>query len=143
MKPDDCTIYVFVRGDLKEEDQLIQGMHAVAKVIALRPAIRQNETIVRAWGEPKLADWKIVALDGGASESALRRTARKITEKGVTFVEYSDSDMPELGITALATPPLNSRESLPLANYRLRRYSPPVEASAAEDLNVQRGAMLP
>lgn len=117
MNLDDCTIYVFVRGDLPEEQQLVQVSHAVF-----------NMARTKGWpsGEPR-----IVALDGGSSEKAFNRTLRKLIGTVYPdYVAYTDPDTPELGVTAIATIPLTKDQSLPLANYRLRRYSPPAEASA-------------
>lgn len=131
MNLDDRTIYVFMRGGLKEEDQMVQAMHAVFNMARFAHA--------PASGEPR-----IVALDGGQSEKAFQKTYRKLCAgmlPASLFVEYKDPDKLEFGVTAVCTVPLTKEQSLPLANYRLRRYSPPVEASAAEDLGVQRGAM--
>lgn len=123
---DDLTIYMFVRGDLREEDQAIQLAHAVFKMTALLA--------------PGYGNVRMVALDGGSSEKAFAKTLRRIKEAQIQHAEYSDSDRPEWGITAIATAPLTQEQSLPLANYRLRRYSPPAEASAAVALDGQRGA---
>lgn len=125
---DDCTIYLFVRGDLREEDQAIQLAHAVFKMTALI--------------HPGYGDVKMVALDGGSSEKAFSKALRKIKEAQLQHAEYSDSDHPEWGITAIATAPLNKEQSLPLANYRLRRYSPPSAASAEVALDGQGRASL-
>lgn len=125
----DLTIYVFVRGDLAEEDQMVQSMHAVFKMTAIQ--------------RPDFGDLRIVALDGGSSEKAFSRTLRRIRETQIEHVEYIDSDHREWGVTAAATAPLTKEQSLPLANYRLRRYSPPSIASVEVALDGQRGAMLP
>lgn len=128
MNLDDTTIYVFVRGDLAEEQQLVQAAHAVF-----------NMARIKDWpsGEPR-----IVALDGGGSEKAFTKTQRKLGSAYAynDFVSYVDPDSPERGVTAIATVPLTKEQALPLANYRLRRYSPSVATSAAVDFDVQRGA---
>lgn len=123
---DDKTIYVFVRGDLPEEQQLVQAAHAVFNM-----AIFARKEIADSNGEPR-----IVALDGGQSEKAFQKTYRKFcagTLPANLFAEYKDPDQLELGVTAIATIPLTKEQSLPLANYRLRRYSPPAGASPAVD----------
>jgi hypothetical protein len=125
----DCTIYVFVRGDLPEEDQMVQAMHAIFKMTASQ--------------RPDFGDLRIVALDGGSSEKAFAKTLRRICEAQIEHAEYIDSDRKEWGVTAIATAPLTKEQSLPLANYRLRRYSPPSISSVEVALDGQRGAMLP
>jgi hypothetical protein len=123
---DDKTIYVFVRGDLPEERQMVQAMHAVFRMCHF-VAGHKNDLP----GDPR-----IVVLDGGQSERAFRKTYRKLCDgllPQTWFIEYKDSDALELGVTAIATTPLTKGQSLPLANYRLRRYSPPAEASAVVD----------
>lgn len=117
---DDCTVYLFVRGDLREEDQFIQSAHAVFKVTALL--------------SPGYGNVRIVALDGGSSEKAFAKTLRKIKDAAIQHSEYSDSDKPELGITAIATAPLTKEQSLPLANYRLRRNSPVAQTLCAASI---------
>lgn len=115
MNLDDKTIYVFVRGDLAEEQQMVQAAHAVF-----------NMARTRGWpsGEPR-----IIALDGGSSEKALAKTQRKLGAAYAynDFVCYVDPDAPERGVTAIATVPLSKEQALPLANYRLRRYSAVVQ----------------
>lgn len=122
---DDKTIYVFVRGDLPEEQQLVQAAHAVFHMARIAgPSIRTEVP-----GEPR-----IIMLDGGQSEKAFQRTYRKLCDGMLPpklFAEYKDPDKLELGVTAVATIPLTKEQALPLASYRLRRYSPPAEASAA------------
>lgn len=118
---DNHTIYVFVRGDLKEESQLVQAAHAVFKMALVRGVIFHA---IPDTGEPS-----IVFLDGGSSAKAFGRTLRKLTEKKVGIVTYVDPDSLDNGITAMATGPLTKEESFPLANYRLRHYSPAVKAS--------------
>lgn len=131
---DDLTIYVFVRGDLPEEQQLVQAAHAVFSMARSYAGLEKP-------GEPR-----IVALDGGQSQKAFARTLRKF-ESGMLpvgqFEFYTDPDTPEIGVTAIATFPITKEQSLPLANYRLRCYSPPVVSSAAVTFDGQRGATLP
>lgn len=107
---DDYTVYLFVRQDLSEQDQKIQLCHAVFKMAAL---LRHG-----------LIDLKMVELDGGLTQKAFDRTRRRLNEKHLQAIEYSDSDHPEWGITAIATAPLSKEQALPLENYRLRRSSP-------------------
>lgn len=104
---DDLTIYVFVRGDLPEEQQLVQAAHAVF-----------NMARTDGWpsGEPR-----IVALDGGSSEKAFKKTQHKLENAGIRHVQYVDPDIPEVGVSAITTYPILKEQSLPLANYRLRR----------------------
>lgn len=118
---DDRTIYVFVRGDLAEEHQLVQAAHAVFNMA-------RTQVLKAAEGEPR-----IVALDGGSSPKAFAKTLRRISTAIITHTVYTDPDTPEVGPTAVATAPLTKEQALPLANYRLRRYSPPAEASAVVD----------
>lgn len=113
------AVYFFVRGDLREEDQMVQAMHAV-----LEMAMNYD---------PAFARYRVVGLDGGQSEQAFNKTRRKMNDRQVPHVEYSDPDFPEWGVTAIATIPLTKEQALPLANYRLRRYSPPAGASPAVD----------
>jgi hypothetical protein len=122
----DKAVYVFVRQDLSEGDQRIQLAHAVLD-IAMRNQIE--------W-----ADYRIIELDGGADRKAFQRTVRNMQGRGIEYIVYHDSDRKELGDTAIATMPLSKEESLPLANYRLRRNSPPVGSGAAVALDGQRGA---
>ncbi len=129
MNLNDCTIYVFVRGDLKEEDQMVQAAHAIF-------GMTQSVDYVKGEGCPR-----IVFLDGGSSDKAINKTLRNLSAR-LPAVDFVDPDKQELGITAIATVPLTKEQALPLANYRLRRYTPPTEASAVEDLSVQRGATL-
>lgn len=136
---DDCTIYIFMRADLSEEDQVVQSNHAIFEMAVL---------LTPGEGRPS-----IVALDGGSSEKAFAKTLRKIREKQIAHVAYTDPDQPHLGITAIATGPLTKEQSLPLANYRLRRYSPvaqtveqrePLRGSAEVEGAIPSGrAMLP
>ena len=112
---DDLAVYVFVRQDLSEQDQRIQIAHAVLKMAMTF--------------QPADANYRIVELDGGESRKAFERTVRKMPERGIAHVIYQDSDRPEWGDTAIATIPLAGR---PLP-HKLRRYSPPAEASAAVD----------
>lgn len=125
---DDKTIYVFVRGDLAEEQQLVQAAHAVFTMAWNHSAIWAGNNPLPLGGEPR-----IVALDGGYSDKAFQKTYRKLTEKLIGLVAYSDPDLPDLGMTAMVTGPLTKEQALPLANYRLRRYSPPAGASPAVD----------
>jgi hypothetical protein len=119
---DDFAVYVFVRQDLSEQDQRIQIAHAVLKMaLTYRPAE---------------ANYRVVELDGGESKKAFDRTVRKMPERGVQYVIYEDSDRPEWGPTAIATIPM-AEQKLP---HKLRRNSPPAEASAAVALDGQRGA---
>lgn len=108
---DDLTIYVFVRGDLPEEQQLVQAAHAVFSMARSYAGLDKP-------GEPR-----IVALDGGQSQKAFAKTMRKF-ESGMLpvgqFEFYTDPDTPEIGVTAIATYPILKEQSLPLANYRLR-----------------------
>jgi hypothetical protein len=129
---DETTIYVFVRGDLPEEQQLVQAAHAVFDVGRLTPLILMGKT-----GIPR-----IVVLDGGQSEKAFNKTLRKFNE-GILpehhFVFYSDPDMPELRTTAIATIPLTREQSLPLANYRLRRYTPVAQEREHQPTKLEDG----
>lgn len=138
---DDKTIYVFVRGDLPEEQQLVQAAHVVL-------------SFGMAYGYMKSPDWcaiagepRIIALDGGSSEQALQRTYRKLTEKKIPIRMYTDPDTPEIGITAMVTGPLTKEQSLPLANYRLRRYSAVAQdqsvADAPKKLSAEGGGSSP
>lgn len=112
---DDLTIYVFVRGDLPEEQQLVQGFHGVFNMARFARIGKE-----RLNGEPR-----IIALDGGQSEKAFLKTYTKFCDGELLphslFVEYKDPDHIELGVTAIVTLPLTKEQSLPLANYRLRR----------------------
>lgn len=140
MNLDDCTIYVFVRGDLKEEDQMVQAMHAVFNMAKFA------RFFLNEWRGANAGEPRIIMLDGGQSEKAFQKTYRKLCDGMLPvkmFAEYKDPDKLELGVTAIATIPLTKEQSLPLANYRLRRYAPPTEASAVEDLTVQRDTTLP
>lgn len=112
---DEMAVYFFVRGDLREEDQMVQVSHAI-----LEMALSYD---------PAFAKYRIVGLDGGQSEQAFNKTRRKMNDRHIPHVEYSDPDFPELGVTAIATIPLTKEQASPLANYRLRRYSPPSGAS--------------
>ncbi len=143
---DDCTIYVFVRGDLPEEQQLVQAAHAVFNMARKTVPYFVGEP---AFSESQKGEPRIVALDGGSSEKAFSKTLRKLGSNltsdrigVVQYVEYVDPDHPEWGVTAIATLPLTKEQSLPLANYRLRRYSPPSAASAGVTLDGQRGASV-
>lgn len=108
---DDLTIYVFVRGDLPEEQQLVQAAHAVFDMAR-----------VTAWpdGEPR-----IIALDGGSSEKAFNKTLRKLDAAAIGHARYTDPDSHQLGITAIATVPVTREQAHHLSNYRLRRFSVP------------------
>jgi hypothetical protein len=121
----DLAIYVFVRGDLPEEDQLVQAAHAIFKMTACYL--------------PDSADLRIVALDGGSSEKAFFKTLRRLQDAQIAHATYCDSDKPEWGITAIATVPLDREQSLPLANYRLRRYSPGVRLTSEAQPSVAAG----
>ena len=125
---DDLAVYFFVRGDLREEDQMIQMGHAV-----LEMALSYD---------PAFAKYRMIGLDGGQSEQAFNRTRRKMNDRHVPHVEYTDPDHQEWGVTAIVTIPLTQEQASPLRNYRLRRYSPPSEASAEVALDGQRGASL-
>ncbi|HWF05572.1 MAG TPA: hypothetical protein VHA06_17935 [Candidatus Angelobacter sp.] len=133
---EDSTIYVFVRGDLPEEDQLVQAAHAVFNMSRFAGIPKGNFA-----GEPR-----IIVLDGGKSEKAFQKTYRKLCAGMLParlFAEYKDPDMLEWGVTAIATLPLTKEQSLPLAHYRLRHYSPPAASSAEVVLDDQRGVRLP
>src|SRR5260370_33004923 len=97
---DDCTVYLFVRGDLREEDQVVQSNHATFAMVSGMKV---------EYGLPR-----IVALDGGSSEKAFVKTLRKIQAAGIQHIYYCDPDKPELGITAIATAPLTKEQSFPL-----------------------------
>lgn len=126
----EATIYIFVRGDLKEEDQLVQAAHAVF-------AMARSQVLKDAHGEPR-----IVALDGGSREKAFARTLRRISTAIILHTVYTDPDKLELGPTAAATAPLTREQSVPLANYRLRRYSPVAQQqSAASDASAEVAEM--
>lgn len=109
---DDLGVYIFVRGDLPEEDQLVQASHAVLEMALLY--------------DPAFARYRMVALDGGSSEKTFNRTRQKLNNFKIAHAEYSDPDHKDWGVTAIATIPLTQEEALPLRNYRLRRYSPPI-----------------
>lgn len=111
---EDITIYVFVRGDLSEEDQMVQALHAVQ--------YGTHYFYVNSGWTPD--NPKIVALDGGSSERAFMRTESKLKKKGLRIWTYCDSDHPEWGITAMCTDPLDPIRASVLSNYRLRRYAP-------------------
>lgn len=113
---DDLAVYVFVRQDLSEQDQRLQFAHAVLEMACLY--------------RPAHAKYRLVELDGGESEKAFRRTVRKMPERKVGHVIYSDPDHPEWGETAIATVPLTQDQALPLANYRLRRNSPVAQSQS-------------
>ena len=123
---DDLAIYFFVRGDLREEDQMVQFGHAMFEMMSIY--------------DPAFAKYRVVGLDGGVSEKAFNRTRQKLNNRQVPHVEYADPDHKEWGVTAIVTIPLTKEQALPLANYRLRRCSPPSEARAEVALNGQRGA---
>lgn len=112
---DDLAVYFFVRGDLREEDQMVQVSHAILEMALTY--------------DPAFAKYRIVGLDGGQSEQAFNKTRRKLNDRQVPHVEYSDPDFPDWGVTALVTIPLTQEQALPLKNYRLRRYSPSSGAS--------------
>jgi hypothetical protein len=126
---DDCTVYLFVRGDLKEEDQMIQANHAMYKMATLFNA--EYGTV------------RIVALDGGSSVKAFKKTMAKLFDAKIPHSEYVDPDKPDWGITAIATVPLTKEESLPLSNYRLRRYSPGVPLTTETLASVPAGEPRP
>lgn len=113
---DDMAVYFFVRGDLREEDQAVQLVHATLEMSATY--------------DPAFAKYRVVGLDGGQSEQAFNKTRRKMNDRKVPHIEYSDPDFPQWGVTAIVTIPLTKEQALPLANYRLRRYSPPVDGAA-------------
>lgn len=125
---DDMAVYFFVRGDLREEDQMVQVSHAIMEMCLTY--------------DPAFAKYRVVGLDGGQSEQAFNKTRRKMNDRKVPHYEYSDPDFPQWGVTAIATIPLTKEQALPLANYRLRRYSPPSEASAGVALDGQGRASL-
>lgn len=116
---DDMAVYFFVRGDLREEDQMVQVNHAILEMALTY--------------DPAFAKYRIIGLDGGQSEQAFNKTRRKMNDRQVPHVEYCDPDFPQWGVTAIATIPLTKEQALPLANYRLRRYSPPTCASPVVD----------
>lgn len=116
---DDMAVYFFVRGDLREEDQMVQFGHAMFEMVA-------------SYG-PAFAKYRIVGLDGGSSDKAFGKTLSKLIDRRVAHTEYSDPDHPEWGVTAIVTVPLMKEQALPLANYRLRRYSPPVGSRPSVD----------
>lgn len=118
---DHMAVYFFVRGDLREEDQMVQATHAI-----LEMAMKF---------EPAFSRYRIVGLDGGQSEKAFNKTRRKMNDRKITHVEYADPDYPDWGVTAIATIPLTEEEALPLRNYRLRRYSPVAQSQSVVSLS--------
>lgn len=125
---DDLAIYFFVRGDLREEHQMAQLAHAMFEMTSQY--------------DPAFAKYRIIGLDGGSSEKAFNKTRQKLNNRGVPHIEYSDPDFPAWGVSAIVTIPLTQEQAQPLANYRLRHYSPPSVSSAEVALDGQRGANL-
>lgn len=116
MNLDESAVYFFVRSTLSEEDQMVQVSHAILEMALAY--------------DPGFAKYRIIGLDGGQSEKSFNKLCHKLHTGTIPHVKYADPDHSELGVTAIATVPLTKEQALPLANYRLRRYSPPVDGAA-------------
>lgn len=113
MSLEDNAVYVFVRGDLAEEDQMVQACHVVLE-------LGMSHT-------QSFAKYRMICLDGGSSQKAFNKTQKKLLDKGIGYLMYTDTDHPEWGVTAIATTALTKEQALPLAKYRLRKFTPSSE----------------
>lgn len=101
---DACAIYVFVRQDLPIAEQLVHSCHAV---------YHMGRQFYSDDGIPS------IIVIGVPHEKAMLRVREKLLKHRLYFYEWNDPDAPQLGIVALATPPLSQPERECLANYRL------------------------
>lgn len=116
MNLDSCTVYIFVRQDIPIQHQVIQSGHAALRIAQFYLA--KDDT-----GTPNLI------VIGVPDIKALERVMGKLARNCIKHMMWVEPDG-DLGFTALATAPLTKEERLPLANYRLWRYSPGASAQA-------------
>jgi hypothetical protein len=109
---DECTIYVFVRQDIPLAQQLVQASHA---------AFHMGLELPNEAGIP------FMCVIGMPNLSAMNRVLAKLDSYSIRHHAFTDVDVEE-GFTAIATIPLNAEQKIPLANYRLWRYSPSASA---------------
>jgi hypothetical protein len=101
---DNKYIYVFVREDLDPGVLLVQSVHAAIQVA--------KEGLHLETGIPN-----VIAL-GVADEEALLNATLRLSELGVGFHAFTDSDLPQLGTTSVVTYPTENQKKN-LAEYRL------------------------
>lgn len=130
MNIDERTIYIFVRNELPVEQQIVQANHAVFHMAGV---------YFRNFGCSAIGIPRVIVLQA-LSEKSLNKAIGKLRDAGIPNLQFIDPDNPQFGTSAVATEPLTQENSLPLANYKLWRYSPPSVASAEVALNGQRGA---
>lgn len=119
---EDRTVYIFVRSELSDGDREIQSLHAMY-------------TMCQQF-QPDFVDPRMITKEA-LSRKAFDRLLAKLLTSPVRFSAYSDPDHLDWGVTSVVTPPLTETESLPLANYRLRKYSAVAQDQSTSALPTQ------
>lgn len=108
-------VYVFVRQDLPVPAQMVQVAHAAFQV--------PMEQFFR--GIPS------IVVIGMPDTKGLDKVRKKLADAGITSFEFTDPDAKHLGVTAIATEPLDKEQKSVLSNYRLWNVNNNVQAKEA------------
>lgn len=116
MNIDDSSMYVFIRQDLPDWQQLCHSNHAMFEMArkqgATMPNASDNERLNELAGHPN------VILVGVKDQDALKEACEDLRQREVGFFAWSDPDAPQLGLLSLATGPLSKRDKNKLHSYR-------------------------
>lgn len=104
MQNADRWVYLFVRQDIRLEQQLVQASHAALTLGSTTPI----------QGIPNLI------LIGVPSQMDLLTLEWRLSSHGIRFITFEEPDF-NLGLTAIATEPLDAKRKKALAEYRLWR----------------------
>lgn len=79
-----------------------------------------------------------IVLIGVPNEQALRRAKQKLDEHKIAYYAWEEPDG-DLGFTAIATEPIDSKRKEALAHYRLWKASNTIPSSSAKERAVLSG----
>lgn len=102
---DECYVYVFIRQDLPDWQQLVHSNHAT--LLATDRLGRGASS-----GHPNLV------MIGVADESALRSAGQDMAARSIDHVRWQDPDAEHMGLISLCTEPLTKRDRNKLHHYR-------------------------
>lgn len=110
MNLDERWIYIFIRQDLPDWQQLVHSNHAALAIgVEIPGMVRPCDTM---GGHPNLV------LIGVADEKALQAAAEDFRQREVRFRAWKDPDAEHLGLLSLVTEPMDKRERNKLHHYR-------------------------
>lgn len=106
MNIDDCNMYVFIRQDLPDWQQLCHSNHAMFEMA------RRQGFLPASDGHPN------VILIGVKDQDAIKQACEDLRAREVDFIAWKDPDAPQLGLLSMATAPLDRRDRNKLHSYR-------------------------